>query len=537
MKRCCGFRILHLGMLLLISLYMGACASAPLDQRKTPAFAIPPSHETRLWKVLQAQMERNDGKSGFFLMSSGMDAFTARYCLIDAADRSLDLQYYMFHDDATGLALVERLLAAANRGVRVRLLFDDWTVAGRDFDLSLLGSHPNIRIRIFNPFTWDRASGLSRLLEAFMAEKRLQRRMHNKVFVADNTVAVVGGRNLGNEYFDASPDTNFSDVDMMIAGPVASRVSEAFDQYWNSDLTVPIETLVPERPGKEDIKEGEARLRAATKKGKGTPYEKTLLRSDFLARLQSGSVPFVWAEGVFLWDKPVKVQSQPGENPSAYLAPVLDSFSRTAVSEVLIMSPYFVPGKAGVQAMKAMRERGVKVKILTNSLASNDVKAVHGGYAKYREDLLRLGVELFEMKPEAGDIPKEKRRLISGSSRGALHAKTYILDRELLFVGSYNLDSRSRRLNTEGGIGIKSPEIAGQAASLFEFRTSPERSYRLALVNDAEAPGGGKQGAQRLSWVTEEDGRRVSYDEEPMTGVWDRLTVRILSWFIPEEML
>ena len=537
MRRRLRFRYFHPILLLLLCLYAGACASAPFNHAKTPTFAIPPSHETRLWKGLTPQMERNEGKSGFFLMPSGMDAFMARYYLIETADRTLDLQYFMFHDDDTGLVLVERLLAAANRGVRVRLLFDDWHAAGKDFDLSMLGSHPNIRIRIFNPFTWDRTSELSRFLEAVMAEKRLQRRMHNKVFIADNTVAVVGGRNMGNEYFDASADVNFSDLDIMMAGPIAQRASAAFDQYWNSDLAVPIEALAYGRPGREDIKEGEARLRAVREKARGSKYEQDLRAGDFLARLRSGSVPFIWAEGLFLADKPVKVQAPPEENPSAYLAPILDSFGRTAVSEVLIMTPYFVPGREGVEIMKAQRERGVKIKVLTNSLASTDVRAVHGAYAKYREELLRAGVELFEMKPEAGDVPRERRRERSGSSRGALHAKTYILDRELVFVGSYNMDYRSRTLNTESGIGIMSPEIAGQAARLFESRTSPERSYRLVLADEAGEAGGGKPGEKVLSWVTEEEGQTVVYDEEPMTDVWDRLFVRIMTWLIPEEIL
>jgi putative cardiolipin synthase len=536
MERRFRFRFFHPIVLLLTVLYAGGCASIPFDHRKTPTFAIPPSHETRLWKGLQPELERNEGKSGFFLMPSGMDAFASRYYLIETADRSLDLQYFMFHDDATGLVLVERLLAAANRGVRVRLLFDDWHVTGKDFELSMLSSHPNIKIRIFNPFSWDRTSELSRFLEAVMAEKRLQRRMHNKVFIADNTVAVVGGRNMGNEYFDASADVNFSDLDIMMAGPIVHRAAAAFDQYWNSDLTIPIEALASGRPGREDIREGEARLRAVKEKVKGSKYEKDLRASDFLARLRSGTVPFVWAEGIFLSDKPVKVRTQPSETPTAYLAPILDAFGRTAVSEVLIMTPYFVPGREGVEVMKAQRERGVKIKILTNSLASTDVKAVHGAYARYRKDLLRIGVELFEMKPEAGDAPKERRRERSGSSRGALHAKTYILDRELVFVGSYNMDYRSRTLNTESGIGIMSPEIAEQAAHLFESRTTPEKSYRLVLVDDDGNPGG-KEGEQTIAWVTEEEGRKVVYDEEPMTDFWDRLFVKIMTWLIPEDIL
>lgn len=534
-----GLKFCRWGVILLACACLGACASVPFDYPRTPSTAIPPSHQTRLWKGLDAHPEFREGRSGFFLIPSGMDAFLSRYFLIEAADRSLDLQYFMFHDDSTGLLLMERLLAAADRGVRVRLLFDDWNVAGRDFPLSMVSSHPNIKVRIFNPFSGDRSTDLSRFLESIAGERRLQRRMHNKVFVADNIAAIVGGRNLGNEYFDASSSFNFSDLDIIMVGKITHQVSAAFDEYWNSELAVPIEAFMSGSPGADDLRKAKRRLQANRERTKGSEYDKATRDSDLLARLLAGNVPFVWTEGMFFWDRPVKVQSSPAKtkDPAVSLAPLLHSFARGARSEVLMMSPYLVPGPAGLQRMREQLERGVKVKILTNSLASNDVKAAHGGYARYRMEMLRLGVELYEMKPTAGDSPRERRERISGSSRGALHAKTYVLDRELVFVGSYNLDSRSRTLNTEGGIGIKSPEIAAQAARLFELRTAPERSYRVTLRRDPPEAKGDEPGEARLSWVTEEDGRTVSYDEEPMTGFWDRLSVKIMSWFVPEEVL
>jgi cardiolipin synthase C len=540
MRRRKGLRLYLVGLLFLMCVYTGACASIPFDYPKTPSSALPPSNQTRLWNGLNSQSERHAGQSGFFLIPSGMDAFLSRYFLIEAADRTLDLQYYMFHDDTTGMLLMERIIAAANRGVRVRLLFDDWNIAGEDFSdfsLSMFSAHPNIKVRVFNPFGGDRSSALSRLFQSAFGDKRLQRRMHNKVFVADNTVAIVGSRNLGNEYFDASSNVNFSDLDMLMTGPITEQVSTAFDEYWNSEVTVPIEAIVSSKPGIDDLKEGQRILQANRERVKDSEYAKALKESDLLSRLIAGNVPVVWAEAVFLWDRPIKVKSSSKQDPSAYLAPRLNTFAQGARSEVLMMSPYLVPGMVGLQRIKEYRDRGVKIKILTNSLASNDVKAAHGGYANYRKEMLRLGVELYEMKPTAGDSPKEHPRKVDSSSKGALHAKTYIVDRELVFVGSFNFDSRSRTLNTEGGIGVQSPEIAAQAARIFEAHTSPDRSYRVTFETESPEGKGSAPEDIRLIWVTEENGQIVRYDTEPMTNFWERIGVEILSWFVPEEML
>ena len=532
-----GLNLYPVGLLFLMCVYIGACANIPLDYPKTASSALPPSNQTRLWNRINSQSEHHVGKSGFFLIPSGMDAFLSRYFLIEAADRTLDLQYYMFHEDETGMLLMERIIAAANRGVRVRLLFDDWNIAGKDFDLSMFNAHPNIKVRVFNPFSGDRSTDLSRLFQSAFGDKRLQRRMHNKVFVADNTVTIVGGRNLGNEYFDASSNVNFSDLDILMTGPITQQVSTAFDEYWNSELSVPIEAIAASKPSTDDLKEGQRFLQANKEKLKDSEYAKGVKDSDLLSRLIAGNVPFFWAEGVFLWDRPIKVKSSLNQDTSAYLAPRLDAYARGARSEVLMMSPYLVPCMGGLQKLKEHRDRGVKIKILTNSLASNDVKAAHGGYAKYRKEMLRLGVELYEMKPTAGDSPKERPRKLVGSSKGALHAKTYIIDRELVFVGSFNFDSRSHTLNTEGGIGVQSREIAEQAAQIFEARTSPDRSYRVTFETDPPQREVTPTEDMRLIWVTEENGKMIRYDTEPMTDIWERIGVEILSWFVPEEML
>lgn len=537
MERRKDLNLYFVGLLFLICVCIGSCVNIPLDYPKIASSAFPPSNQTRLWNGLNSRSEQHVGQSGFFLIPSGMDAFLSRYFLIEAADRTLDLQYYIFHDDTTGLLLLERIIAAANRGVKVRLLFDDWTITGKDFSLSMFSAHPNIKVRVFNPMGGDRSSAISRLFQFAFGDKKLQQRMHNKAFIADNIVTIIGGRNLGDEYFDANSQVNFSDLDILSVGPMAQRVSVAFDEYWNSEFTFPIEVIASSKPGSDDLKEGLRILQANRERVKDSEYAKGVKESDLLSRLTMGNIAFVWADGVFLWDKPIKIQPRPEKDPSAYIAPRLQTYAMGAKSEVLMSSPYFVPGKIGLQHFKEQRDRGVRIKILTNSLASNDVKAAHGGYANYRKEMLRLGVEIYEIKPIVGDNPQEYQRKFIGSSKGALHAKTYILDRELVFVGSFNFDPRSETLNTECGIGIKSPEIAAQAVQIFEARTSPDRSYRVTLERKSPEGKASDPEDTRLIWVTEENGQTIRYDTEPMTNAWERISVKILSWFLPEEML
>jgi len=523
-------------LILAISAFSG-CANLPLNYPRTSTTALSQPEETSLWRRIQPQLDGHPGESGFYLLPSGIDAFVARILLIDAAERTLDLQYYIFHGDITPKLVVDRLLAAADRGVRIRLLVDDWNIKGKDFVLAMIDAHPNIEVRIFNPVAGSRSSSLSRPFHYLLGAERIKNRMHNKAFVVDNIIAIVGGRNIGDEYFQAHDDINFEDMDLMATGPIAKEVSAGFDEYWNHELAIPVRAFVAREPPADDIEKARQILDEHRETLKGTEYGRKLRESDLLKRLEAGRLPVVWAQGEVLYDRPDRVNASGPPNPSNSMGPRLREMIEEAQNEVLLISPYFVPRERGVELFAKMRHRGVTVKILTNSLASNDVPIAHGGYARYRKDLLRLGVDLFELRPAPGQREKKDHTQVSGSSGAALHAKTFILDRKVLFVGTLNLDPRSVRFDTQNGIVVRSETLAGQAARLFEETTSLHRAFRVTFRMDSPEVNGSPSGGTGLEWVTEENGKEVRYFHEPETGLWRRITVKILSLFAPEKML
>ena len=526
-----------LTLLILSLVVLSGCASLLPDYPRAYTTALPRPEETLTWKAIEGQLDSHPGDSGFYLLSSGIDAFLARLLLIDAAERTLDLQYYIFQGDITPKLVVDRLLAAADRGVRIRLLVDDWNIQGKDFVLSMIGAHPNIEVRVFNPVAGSRSSYLSRPLHYLFGAQRIKNRMHNKAFIADNAVAIVGGRNIGDEYFHAQPGVNFEDMDLMAMGPIAQEVSAAFDEYWNHELAIPIEAFVSRGPGAKDLQKARRTLEEQREAVKVTEYGQRLMESDLLKRLEAGSLPVVWAKGEVLCDRPGRVNASGAINPEDRMAPRLLEIMEETRSEALLISPYFVPRKKGVKILAKMRERGVAVKILTNSLASNDVSVAHGGYARYRKDLLRLGVDLFELKPIPGQREEKERTEGVGSSGAALHTKTFILDRKVLFVGTFNLDPRSAWFDTQNGIAVRSEELAGQAARLFEESTDRNRAFSVTLRKDSAGSEGSRSEGTRLEWVAEEKGKEVRYFHEPETGLWRRFYVKLLSLFIPEKML
>jgi putative cardiolipin synthase len=523
-------------LILTISVLSG-CASVPLNYPRTFTKAYPQPEETRIWRTIQPQLDYHPGESGFYLLPSGIDALVARILLIDAAEHTLDLQYYIFHGDITPKLVVDRMLSAADRGVRIRLLVDDWNIRGKDFTLAMIDSHPNIEVRVFNPIAGSRSSFLSRPLHYLFGAERIKNRMHNKVFVVDNTIAIVGGRNIGDEYFQAQHDVNFADLDLMAMGPIAKEVSAGFDEYWNHELAIPIRAFVSKSPAEEDVQKARLILEQHREAMKATEYGKKLRESDLLKRLEAGRLPVVWGQGEVLYDRPGRVNASGPPDPSDSMGPRLREIIEEAQSEALLISPYFVPREAGVEMFARMRDRGVAVKILTNSLASNDVPIAHGGYARYRKDLLRLGVDLFELRPEPGQREKKDHTQMGGSSGAALHAKTFILDRKVLFVGTLNFDPRSVWLDTQNGIVVRSETLAGQAARLFEENTSMHRAFRVAFRTSSTEANGSPSEGTGLEWVTEESGKEVRYFHEPETGLLSRISVKFLSLFAPEKML
>ena len=435
-------------------LLLGGCAAidlASIDRPFSQALQDPAS--TDLAMRCHALVTSHPGLSGFRLIDSGREALLQRLELADQAEKTLDLQYYILRSDISGLLLVEHLLAAADRGVRIRILIDDLHFDQSGQPLLALDTHPNVEVRIINPFLHRYAPGLGRLFEVLSDFNRIQRRMHNKVFIADNTVALIGGRNLGDEYFEAHPRFDLRDIDLLTIGPVVPQLSTSFDSYWNYKQTLPVATLA-EHPADTKLQG----LRTLLKKHRQTPDVATYLQ--YLADHNVKPMSLVWARGQVLADFPCKLATDLPDCASLHF----DRFHRLfnqATSELLIISPYFVPGKQGISLFHQLRQKGVSVKILTNSYAATDLKIVQAGYSRYRLPLLEEKVELFEFKPTfALPLLQHKENSgFAGSSQACMHAKTYVIDRKQVFVGSFNHDPRSATLNTEVGILVESPSL------------------------------------------------------------------------------
>jgi putative cardiolipin synthase len=506
---------------------VNGCGGLPQVER-TESHALADNSGTRLGQLVQARLGAHPGLSGAWPLEDGVDAFGARVGLARAASRTLDVQYYIFHPDETGHAFLGELLSAADRGVQVRLLLDDIHTAKLDRILAAAASHPNIQVRLFNPFVHRHA----RWLDALLDFRRISRRMHNKSLTADNAATIVGGRNIGAEYFGAKADLDFSDLDLLIVGPVVAQVSAQFDRYWNSLQAYPVAALV-EAP--RDPADGLRALRGEVARQaqalRGTPTELDPDQNGLARAIVAGQLPeFFWGSGTVIADPPAKVV-QPARDSERHAATKLVGLLQGARRELILVSPYFVPGQRGVEWLQGLVRRGVRVQVITNSFAATDVRAVHAGYARYREELLRAGVVLYEMKPSAHTaLARETRRQsLTGSSRSSLHAKTYMTDRLVVYVGSFNLDRRSAYLNTEMGVVVDNDVLCARLYADF-VRKILDVAYRVELGGDA--PGGA-----RLVWITREGGREVRYDSEPDVGVLQRMYVGVLQILPIEDQL
>jgi len=512
---------IFLGVVLMV---LTGCATLPKDYPREPSQAWDRPQETKLGRAITTEEARHPGTSGFRLIGNGMDAFAARMALAETAERTLDLQYYIIHGDLTGKLIVDSAVRAAERGVRVRILIDDTTAKGRDTAINVLSASPHIEVRVFNPSAGRSSSAW--LFSAAGDFERINHRMHNKMFVADNQAGVVGGRNIGDEYFGAREGVNFADMDLLAVGPVVQELSRSFDEYWNSEWAYPIEALHTAATDTAAIRTRREELTAHRLAAQDSEYAKRLRESDLLTKLLAHDLPLVWAPAQVVADRPDKVASAGTPTAPVKLGSRLRPLVENARSELIISSPYFIPGKSGIRFFEKLRNQGVNVRIVTNSFAGNDVAIVHSGYAKYRKDLLRLGVELHELKPSfAAATGTEQKRF--GSSGASLHAKVFIIDRKQLFVGSLNLDPRSVDLNTELGIIVEDPGLADELARQFEELLRPEYSYRLSLDRtDGD-----------IVWTSRENGREVNSTRDPEVGFWRRFSTWFLSFFAPESLL
>jgi putative cardiolipin synthase len=416
------------------------------------------------------------------------------------------------------------MVRAAQRGVRVRLLVDDLYAARSDFDLATLSAHPNIEVRVFNPFLTRGPPGLSRLFEFLGDRERLEHRMHNKLWIADNAVAIVGGRNLGDQYFAARAENNFADLDLFVAGPVVRNLSRSFDDYWNSELAVPAEAFLREPPNKDSFAEIDAALAADLEKFRDSDYTRAMREAAASGFLRARNFPLIAAPAEALWDRPGEDRGSNAPEAMSQVRARVHALVESAQREVILISPYYIPARPGLATLQDLTRHGVRVRVLTNSLASTDVPAAYAGYERYRGRLLASGVELYEQKPDI--VAREagaKRPSLSGS---ALHAKAIIVDRAAVIVGSMNLDPLSRLHNTEVAVFAQSPALG----KLFDEAVLPTRAFRVRLGTP------GRDDAA-LVWIGEQDGNVVRYEHDPLAGFWRRASASLLGLFVPEEIV
>jgi len=512
--------LLHVSILLFAALTSG-CASMRTHADKPVSTALSPATDTPSARYIQSELVKHPSDiSGFRLLSLSNNALLSRITLADHAEKSIDLQYYIFKNDATGRLVAQHLLIAADRGVRVRLLLDDLNLDDQRSMLDAFDSHPNIEVRLFNPFNTREPSIPSKVVQLVLEGSRLNRRMHNKSFIVDNKIAVIGGRNIGDDYFDASVDTNFRDLDLVAIGPVVLDASRSFDDYWNSDAAFPVSAY----PGSHDKPKDLAQIRLELAKDARKFAESDYAEAAF-NDLPDGATAdrrgwWFWGKAVLVADAPQKVE---GEKPSEslVLVPTLDSMISASKSDLLLMSPYFIPSDSNVEHLAALAKRGVSVNILTNSLAATDELAVYAKYAQHRIPLVEGGVKLFELRPAPGTGAPQGRH--PGQSSGvSLHAKAFVIDQRFTYVGSMNLDPRSKLLNTEIGIVVDSEGLAKAVKAFFDTAILPANSYRLLLGKETSP------GKARLLWSTTDKGVERQLDEEPDTTAGKRLKMRLL---------
>lgn len=530
---------------LVFSMLMSACSTLPPPVSDRPVTAIADFSNTPLDAITRRVLpeDRSDDRSGFQLLPYGPTSFATRIEFAKLATRSLDVQYYLLAADNTGRALMRELRDAAQRGVRVRLLVDDLYTTGEDDLLLALASYPNVQVRLFNPFPGGRGSDVTRFISSGLEFGRVNRRMHNKLFVADNVAAVAGGRNMADEYVMNAAGSNFIDMDVFAAGPVVRQLSDEFDHYWNSTVVYPVGRIASSALTPEQLRQNFDRLTAAARPPQAPRIpldgrianpvegEPSLLPQEMVPMLnlpfelaEARLSPLLWARARVLFDPLSKTEGL-NERENSIKGTVTEGvirWFRTSRSSIKMVSPYFVPSDAAVASLAEAQAAGIKVELVTNSLASTDEPWVYVGYWPHIHELLKSGVAIYELSPTLS--VKRGKLGIFGHRTGALHMKNGIVDHKEVFLGSMNLDPRSARLNTELGLIIESPQMARQLDSFADAGSA----YRLRL----DASG------RDIEWVEDnEDGTQTAYDVPPETTAWQRLKLRLIAPFIPVSEL
>lgn len=500
---------------LTIVLVLAGCASVPLDTPKTASTAIRDTNHTTLVRKRDDWLVAQPGSNGFFPLTQGLDAFGARLVLIDAAEVSIDAQYFMMKPDNAGLVFSEELIAAADRGVRVRFLLDDIFTSVDDNWLYVLNQHPNIELRIFNPISRKGSETLNYIGHFSLAN----RRMHNKSFTVDNAVSVVGGRNIAAEYFQLETTGEFVDFDMLVAGPIVQEVAASFDTYWNHELEVPFEVLVA-NVDQQALQKAQDEL-ATKMDDEGYSVYASAENSQVIQAWLNGELQPFFAEAQLIADNPQKLLEKVADDQKLLAASMRDTFN-AAETEMIVFTPYFIPRKGGMELIRSLTDRGVRVVVVTNSLATNNHTSVHSAYSSYRKKLLKAGVELWEARVNAAEYTADDGTV--ELEKLTLHTKGVLIDRRKVFVGSLNFDPRSIDINTEVGLFIESAELAGMLTDIADQKI-PEFAYRLELDDDGN-----------ITWHAVIDGQKVVETKEPQTSGWKRFQ----SWFlkiVPQDQL
>lgn len=498
--------------------WLASCSFRVSPDLKPVSAALAESPDQGFAGELKRLSAARPGRSGFAMIPGNREAFTDRVALAEGARETLDVQYYIWSPDTIGNLLADHVIRAAERGVRVRFLIDDLNVKTPDGAMAAIAAHPNIEVRLFNP---ERLRSF-RKVDLVINFRRLNHRMHNKVMIMDNTCAVIGGRNIANEYFGLHERHNMRDLDIVAAGPVVKKVSAVFDEFWNSEAAVPVQALAGKRKKTiDDFRKAVAGLRAKVEAG-NYPYPLDLDVADLMSHRSKFEQRLIWAKGEVLYDSYDAILTR---NEGITVAQRLGMEFSQARKSVEIEAAYFVIRKPGQELGRQLLERGVSVRVLTNSLASTNQPTAQSGHAKHRREVLGAGVQLYELRPDAVAVFAD----VSPAGRGAktgLHTKAFVIDDRKAFVGSYNFDPRSADINSEIGLLVDSPAFASQVSAFLDRGVRPDSAYRVTLGED-----------RRVKWQTEIDGRTVTWDKSPETTFLERLKVGIYSRLPIEDQL
>ena len=508
----------------ILCLFLQACSTLPPSTAKEETHHLPPANDTAAARYAHAEVDKHQNQSGFRLLTLSTNALLSRVALADHAAHSIDLQYYIFANDATGRLVAQHLLAAADRGVRVRVLVDDIDVRQEVDMFEALNASPDLRVRLFNPFQTRDPTLLSRATQFMLEWRRLNRRMHNKSFIVDNNVAVIGGRNIGDPYFDAGSDTHFRDLDVIAIGPVVHQASEAFDAYWNCDAAYPLNQLKKTDGTGQQLAAARQVLNKEVRAFAQSDYAQAVINELPEGPTADARGAWFWGDAELVADQPEKIEAS-RDVPALRIGPKLKTMLDGAQHEILATTPYFIPGDAGTKHLASLAQSGLSIKILTNSLASTDETAAHAGYVHYRKALVEGGVQLYELKPSWGQ--SQPSTSLGKSSGISLHAKTIVVDDRQVFIGSLNMDQRSKLLNTEMGVIVDSPGLAQAISDFFRTATLPSNAYQV-MVDPA---------THRLTWLTTADGKSAIYQSEPDATTKRRTEVTLLRMLPIDSLL